>query len=242
MDGIVTNALCVRSVDYLDSKTLLTLCTIEKGKINAVIRGAKSEKSKLRFAASLLCFGEYVLAERGGYYTVTNCALTEGFYEVRKDLPRLYSAFAVAELLDKLTVEHADISEYVYEGLDALKGIAYKTDPLLSLLKFLVKALEFSGFPLSLKKCMTCGAPVYRGYIDVSRGGGVCLKCQSLESDAVDPATYGLLYALTYGTEIPNGVGERHFFEGIHIVYKFISAYADVKINSVSQLIKLLAT
>ncbi|MDR1939732.1 MAG: DNA repair protein RecO [Clostridiales bacterium] len=243
MDGIKLNALCVKAVDYKDGKTLLTLCTVEKGKITAAIKGAKSEKSKLRFAASLLCFGEYILSERNGYYTVTNCALTDGFFEVRSDLIRLYSALSAVEILDKSTVENADISDYIYHALDALKNIAYgKASPLFPLVKFIVAASKLSGYALNLDECMNCGAPAHSGYFDIGLGGGVCLKCASPDSLSVGGECFFLIKELTKNSDAsPNGLSDRALTEALQVVYKYFRACADVKINAVNQLLTLTA-
>jgi DNA repair protein RecO (recombination protein O) len=198
MDGIKLNALCVKAVDYKDNKTLLTLCTIEKGKIGAAIRGVKSEKSKLRFAASLLCFGEYILSERGGYYTVTGCTLVDGFYDARADVERLYAALSVTEILDRTTEEGADISESVYSALDALKNIAYGKNPARALLEYLVRASAENGYAIDLKTCAGCGEEALRGWFDASTGGGVCASCRSRRSTEMSGEAFDLLYNIIY--------------------------------------------
>lgn len=67
------NALCVRVVDYKDNDRLITLCTAEKGKILVKATGVKNPKAKLKFAASPLCFGEYIVVENKGRYTLKGC-------------------------------------------------------------------------------------------------------------------------------------------------------------------------
>ncbi|MDR3263044.1 MAG: DNA repair protein RecO [Clostridiales bacterium] len=238
MDGIKLNALCVKAVDYKDNKTLLTLCTVEKGKISAAITGCKSAKSKLRFAASLLCFGEYILSERGGFFTVTNCALTDGFYEVRGDIDKLYSALAVIELLDKTTAEHTDISDYVYLALDALKNIAYKDTPLFFLLKYLADLSELSGYSVDLNNCLNCGSPAYPRYFDISLGGGVCLECLSHNSADIGETVFKLLHDIIY-TKTADIPPKPYIIEGISILYGYFSAYNEIKINAINQLLVL---
>ncbi|MDR2091613.1 MAG: DNA repair protein RecO [Clostridiales bacterium] len=198
MDGLKLNALCVKAVDYKDNKTLLTLCTIEKGKIGAAISGVKSEKSKLRFAASLLCFGEYIFSERGGRYTVTGCTLTDGFFEARNGVERLYSALAVTEILDKTTEEHTDISANIYSALNALKNIAYGENPLGALLEYTVAASAEAGYAIDLKTCAGCGAPAAEGWFDAETGGGVCGACRTRNSVGMSKGAFRLLYNTVY--------------------------------------------
>ncbi|MDR2047015.1 MAG: DNA repair protein RecO [Clostridiales bacterium] len=265
MDGIKLNALCVRAVDYKDNKTLLTLCTAEKGKINASIRGVKSEKSKLRFAASLLCFGEYILNEKNGYYTVVNCTPIDGFYEVRKDVERLYAALAAIEILDKITEENSDVSGLLFSCLNALKEIAYGTPPLRALLEYTLKTAAECGYALNLKICPNCGAPVSREYFDAENGGGTCAGCRSRNAAPISRGAYGLLYRIVYGVNGEdsgenlsggniNGLKdksddetkknqadaeEKYTREGLKLMHKYFSVCADARINALGQLLTL---
>ena len=97
------NGLCVRTVDYKDNDRLITLCTAEKGKILAKATGCKTPKAKLKYAASPLCFGEYLLIETGGRYTLKGCEAYDTFSDIATDLKRYYGGFSVLEWLDKLT-------------------------------------------------------------------------------------------------------------------------------------------
>ena len=75
-DGVVLQAL-----DYKDNDKLLTLFSPALGKITAGIRGVKKPTAKLAFASQPFCFAEYVLAEKGGRYTVTGAYLYESFFK-----------------------------------------------------------------------------------------------------------------------------------------------------------------
>ena len=68
---IKTEGIVLRATDYKENDKLLTLFTPSLGKITAGIRGVKKAKAKLNFAAQPFAFCEYILAERGGRYTVT---------------------------------------------------------------------------------------------------------------------------------------------------------------------------
>ena len=246
MDGIKLNALCVKAVDYKDNRTLLTLCTVEKGKINAAIRGAKSEKSKLRFAASLLCFGEYVLAEKNGFYTVTNCTLIDGFYDVRRELDKFYAAFAVIEALDKLTEPNTDISDYIIPAINALKEINYGREPYLNLLAYLVESLRLAGYSFNLSVCMSCGDKAYPPYFDISLGGGVCLKCKSPESLELSHCGFSLLRRVLDGIDA-RGVSEKlsaddfsraDSLDALAALFQYFSVYAEIRINALTEILK----
>ena len=105
MDNIKVNALMLRATDYLENDKILTLLTAEKGKITAGIKGVKKAGAKLKFAAQPFCFAEYILAERGGRYTVTQASECESFYDLRTDVNKFYAACAACETAAALTFE-----------------------------------------------------------------------------------------------------------------------------------------
>ena len=117
------NALCVRTIDYRDNDRLLSLCSVEGGKILAKIRGCKSPKSKLRFAAIPFCFGEYILnSSPSGHYTVTGCSAYDCFSELTADISKYYAGFFVLEVTEKLSSEDAESTAKL-----VLKAVECKT-------------------------------------------------------------------------------------------------------------------
>lgn len=189
---VKVNALCVRATDYKDNDRILTLCTIEKGKLSAGIKGCKSPKSKLRFAASPLCFGEYLLAEKGGRYTVTGCNQIDGFYDIVCDLDKYYAAFAVLEVAERLTGEDAAAcAEITLAALDTLRRICYLGEsPAVAVLKFVLECLRLSGYGTGAADALKeeCAAYCY----DFAEGGlhpltgraghGVCVSADALRA------------------------------------------------------------
>ena len=61
---VKVNALVIKAVDYKDNDRILTLYSLEKGKITAGIKGVKKAGAKLKFASEPFCFAEYILAEK----------------------------------------------------------------------------------------------------------------------------------------------------------------------------------
>ena len=78
---VKTEEIVLNAVDYKDNDKLLTLFSPTLGKITAGARGVKKPTAKLAFATQPFCFAEYVLAEKGGRYTVTSAYMHESFFE-----------------------------------------------------------------------------------------------------------------------------------------------------------------
>lgn len=158
---VKTDAVVLQTLDYKDNDKLLTLFSPTLGKITAGIRGVKKPKARLAFAAQPFCFAEYVLAEKGGRYTVTSAYLHESFFELRSDVTRFYAACAAAEICRGLSLENER-----YEGLfigfaECLKSLCLAgEDEAESLITFLLVALRESGYPLELDFLEACGGDI----------------------------------------------------------------------------------
>ncbi len=148
---VKTDAIVLKTVDYKDSDKILTLFSPSLGRITAGAKGVKKPKAKLAFCAQPFCFAEYILAEKGGRYTVTGAYLHEGFFSLRCDIVRFYAACAMAEIC--LTVLYEEES---HEGLfialiEGLKALALtEEDVAEAVIAFTLVALRESGYPLSL--------------------------------------------------------------------------------------------
>ena len=66
-----TQGLVLRVTEYRDSDAMLTVLTKEQGLMSFKARGVRSRRSQLKSACQLLCFSEFTLLERQGYYTVS---------------------------------------------------------------------------------------------------------------------------------------------------------------------------
>ena len=94
--------LCIRNIDYKDNDSLITIASLERGKILATVRGSKKQTSRLRFSASLFCFADYILNQsNSGRYVVTGCDLIDSFLPLREDIDKFYLASIMLEILDK---------------------------------------------------------------------------------------------------------------------------------------------
>ncbi len=148
---VKTDAIVLRAVDYQENDKILTLFSPSLGRITAGAKGVKKAKAKLAFAAQPFCFAEYILAEKGGRYTVTNAYLHESFFALRYDITRFYAACAMSEICLKLLYE-----EEVYEGLfialiEGLKSLSLaEEDPAEGVISFALVALRECGYPIDL--------------------------------------------------------------------------------------------
>ena len=145
MDSKV-KALCLRASDYGETGKILTLATLDNGKITANVRAVRSEKSKLKMCASPLCMGEYLLASKGKRYVVTGCTIEDSFFNCWNSVERYASAQVVLEVTDKITCENVSCQEEVMLAIRAITAVNYgETTPYIYLAWYLANILLHIG-------------------------------------------------------------------------------------------------
>ena len=158
---VKTEAIVLQAIDYKDNDKILTLFSPSLGKITARIRGVKKPKAKLAFCAQPFCFAEYILAEKGGRYTVTNAYLHESFFSLRSDIDRFYAACAAAEICRTLAQENEQHEALFIGFIECLKSLCLAgEDEAESLIAFSLIALRESGYPIDLSYLEECDGDI----------------------------------------------------------------------------------
>ena len=154
MEQLECEGICLRAVDYGENDKILTLYLAQKGKVAVKARGCKSQKSKLKYAATPLCFGKYYLAG-SGHYTLTGCDCIDSFFSVTVDPIKYYCACVVLEVADKMCLEEEYNHRFFVAMLNALNDLCYTAQyPKVSLfnsLRELTLALGYEVKAITLK-------------------------------------------------------------------------------------------
>ncbi len=157
---IIVNALVIKSVDYKDNDKILTLFSLERGKITAGIKGVKKSGAKLKFASEPFAFCEFVLAEKQGRFTVIGADYIDSFYNLRLDLVKYYASSVVLETLNLLSSESEPMPQLFSLSLSAIKSLNYQGGELKVLAGYLLKLIELSGYGLQSLSCQGCGEKI----------------------------------------------------------------------------------
>ncbi len=148
---VKTDAILLRGIDYQENDKILTLFSPELGRITVGAKGVRKPKAKLAFATQPFCFAEYVLAEKGGRYTLTGAYLHESFFALRNDLVKFYAACALAEVCLTVLYERERQEGLFISLIEGLKGLALADEETgEAVISFLLVALRESGYPLEL--------------------------------------------------------------------------------------------
>ncbi len=196
---IKTMGIVLKSSKHtIDAARLLDIFSPEIGRFSAVIRGVEKPKAKLAVASQPFCFGEFVLAEKNGYYTVIDCAVQDAFFDLVYNLDAYVLGSSLLEITSKFALAGEENIEMFKLLLNSLKVITYENaEPTCVTIKYLMETLKISGFGFDVSMCEVCGKPlgkekmvglVYEG------SGAVCWNdMPKIEHVALNSAEWGIL-------------------------------------------------
>ena len=194
-----TQALVLRVTDYNDKDALLTLLTPEHGKLTAKARGLRRKNSPLIAPCQLLAYGEFVLFDYRGSYTVNEASSLELFQPLRKDLCALSlgTYFAqVAELICQEDLPNPELLSLVLNCLYGLSKLNLSQEKVKAV--FELRAACLAGYMPDLVGCHVCGDQ-RPDLFDLSAGQLECGRCRSYQSNGIRmPVNEALIQAMRY--------------------------------------------
>ena len=202
-----TEAIVLRHRRFAEGGRIVTLLTPGRGKLDAVARGVLRPRSKLAGHLEPLRCVEVVLAHGRNLDIVTQAQTVESFAALHDDLERLSTAMYLADLTDRLTVEHHPSGEdgrSIFNLLHAsLVRLARGDGMHLVSRSFEMELLDITGFRPQWDACVSCGSAVETDGVAWSAAGGgvVCPRCRSTHPDAspVAPTVLKVLKAIQRG-------------------------------------------
>jgi DNA repair protein RecO (recombination protein O) len=128
MNKQTTDGIILKRVNFGEADKILTLLTPEKGKIRAIAKGVRREKSKLAGGLELLSVSQIgYISGRGDLQQIVSSRLSKHYSDIVTDFERVQLAYKAIEWIDKIT-EDDDNGEYyeylkqAFEQLDDLKN------------------------------------------------------------------------------------------------------------------------
>ena len=178
----IIQGIVLRSIDYKEKDKLLTIYSLEDGKLSAILKGVKNANAKLKFAFQPFCFAEFSVEDKG---VISNAELKESFFDLTLNYDRYLTGCKMLELVNLVTLENVsnpNIFLILIKSLNLLtnyENISYK----LIFAKFLEEILSALGYKLNFNSCNNCGSKMLTScYYDYSYGGIVCVGCKTLNS------------------------------------------------------------
>lgn len=194
---IIVNAMVLKSVDYKDNDKILTLYSLEKGKITAGIKGVKKSGAKLKFASEPFALCEFVLNEKMGRYTVIGATYIDSFFNLRLNLQKYYVSSVILETLNLLTGENEPDHDLFNLAVNAVKYVNYQDGELKTLNLFLFNLTSLLGYGIQTLNCNGCDCKIDGRVFFSSRFAEFyCYSCRVDDAMEITLETYEALYKI----------------------------------------------
>ncbi len=180
---IKTEALVLRKIDYGDTSKIAQFYSRDFGKISAIIKGARSIKSKIGMMIDTMNLLQLVLyrKETREVQIVSQVDLIKHYPRIRDDYEKYKYASAIIELILNLTFEN-EHSKKIFDGTVRILSLLDASDQNSKLLfvKYFFFFLKEIGYEFQLKHCNICRKDLL-AYDEVSfnyETGLMCKKCR----------------------------------------------------------------
>ncbi|MEK7281410.1 MAG: DNA repair protein RecO [Chloroflexota bacterium] len=186
-----TEAIVLKAKDMGEADRLLILFTPYRGKLKAVVRGARRSKSKLGGHCQELSHCQMLLAQGKTFDVVTQCQSLQSYLPLRRELGRLSQALYMCELVDDFSPEGLESLSLFRLLVSCLEWLCEARDGDVVLRYFELQLLGLSGYRPQLLFCLGCHSPLHpvRNYF-TPYGGVLCPRCQY-----TNPQSYSLSVA-----------------------------------------------
>jgi len=185
MPPIKTDAFVLKRIDFRETSVILTLFTKEFGKIKGVLKGVRSQKSKI----PPLTFSEgsyinlFVYKRKTGLNLFSSPVLIDFLNFEKKVEFQVY--LWILKLIDLFTPEN-QIDDNIFSLIFTTKEVLkYTKKPWLIFLGFKIKFIENLGYGIKTDRCSKCNSNKKIYFFSPKIGGVLCDECRKKEFDCI---------------------------------------------------------
>ncbi|GAB4331120.1 MAG: DNA repair protein RecO [Dehalococcoidia bacterium] len=162
-----------------EADTIFTVYSPSEGKFDAIAKGVRKARSRMRGHLEPLSRSRLLLAKGRTLDVFTQAETIEPYRRVREDLGRGAAAIYCAELIDRFTEDsapHPEVYGLLLDTLDALEAGA----PGWLARWFELQLLAMLGFEVQVERCARCGGrlPERETLFVAGAGGLACPGCR----------------------------------------------------------------
>ena len=175
-----TQGIVLRSARYKESDLILTIFTRKLGKVSAIAKGAKRNKSSLLSSSQVFSYSNFTLKKQGNMYRVSQSETIKSFYDIAYDIDAFSYATYITSLVEGSIYENQSNNRlfvllaqtlYLYTQKDIDKEFITKA--------FELKFLDYAGFKPIVNRCVNCNTTNLKNSVfNVEEGGILCEKCK----------------------------------------------------------------
>lgn len=183
-----TQGIVLRAVKYKENDLILTIFTRKMGKVAAIAKGARRNKSSLLSSCQLFSYSDFILKKQGSMYTVNQGDTIKNFYNISYD----FEAFSYAAYIVKL-VEHSIYENQTNNRLFTLLAQTLylftqeDVDKQYITSAFELKFLEYVGLKPVIDRCVSCSNKNSKKFVfNIEEGGILCNNCYNNFTQNID--------------------------------------------------------
>ena len=181
-------AVVLRRTDHGEADRLLTLFTLDRGKIRANAKGARKPSSRKGGHVELFTHVDLMLAKGQQIDVVTQADTIDAFSALRGNLDRVSYAYYLAELVDRFSeegTENRPVFDLLVHALGRLGDEA--ANPELLARFFELRLLQYVGYRPQLFSCVNCGKSIepVENFFSAEAGGVIDPDCVETQRDKI---------------------------------------------------------
>ena len=176
--------LTLRKASIGEADLVVTVFTVERGKVRAVGKGARRSTSKLVGHLEPLTLSRLSMAYGRELDIVSQAEVLDGFSPVKADLATMTRGLYVAELLDGFGPEDSPSPGLLHLAVNVLRALPDSVEPETPLRYFEFQLLRLTGLLPELYQCVECRQDVAPGAhrFSINLGGVLCPDCTPVEA------------------------------------------------------------
>lgn len=163
---IKTRALVLRKIDFGDTSRIAQFYTEDFGKISAIIKGARTQRSKTGMLIDTMNYLQIIFysKETREVQIVSDVDLIKHYSRIREDFDKFKHASAIVELLSSLTLENEGHKKLFYGTVRILELLDESpNDPKYLFAKYFLFFLREMGYYFQVENCNVCGNKINTG-------------------------------------------------------------------------------
>jgi DNA repair protein RecO (recombination protein O) len=191
VEGVV-----LRHLELGEADRLLTLYTLEMGKLSAIAKGVRKPLSRKAGHLEPFTRVSLQLARGRNLMIITQAVTVEAYQPLREDLLLTTYASYVVELLDRFTYEEGE-NRATYRLLaNTLERLCTDEVAEIVVRYYEMRLLDLIGYRPQLSKCVNCESEIQAQdqYFSAERGGVICPRCDRKVNDARPVSVNALKY------------------------------------------------
>lgn len=184
-------AICIRAVDYSETSQIVTFFARTTGKITAIAKGSKRQKSAFDGPIEVFSHGKIVFSDssREKLATLTEFEQQASFTRLANTLFSLNCGLFATELINSLTDDYDPHPDLYDNFLQFLHDSNQMQNALVLLILFQLALLKEIGLQPILNACVNCKNKFNlnwpQSYFSSSANGLVCKDCENSFPDRI---------------------------------------------------------